>query len=101
MPQYRKINIPLHLFKGKRYLKPTRYPSIPLRNDDIQILTDSGDRLDNLAYQFYGDTSYWIWIVLANPSKVRRDGYYISPGTQLRIPRNIEEIVTKFEKLNK
>ena len=101
MPQYRKINIPLRSFKKKRYLKPVKYPSIPTSNNDIQILTDSGDRLDNLAYQFYGVTSYWIWIVLANPDKLRRDSYYVSPGTQLRIPRNIEEIITKFEKLNK
>tara|TARA_R110000803_G_scaffold158693_1_gene222929 strand:+ start:199 stop:504 length:306 start_codon:yes stop_codon:yes gene_type:complete len=101
MPQYRKINIPLHLFKGKRYLKPTRYPSIPLRNDDIQILTDSGDRLDNLASQFYGDTSYWFWIVLSNPDKLRRDSYYIPPGTQLRIPVDINSIISEFERMNK
>ena len=101
MPQYRNIENPISTYKGKRYLRSIKYPTIPLSNNDIQILTVEGDRLDNLAYQFYGDTSYWIWIVLANPSKVRRDGYYISPGTQLRIPRNIEEIVTKFEKLNK
>jgi nucleoid-associated protein YgaU len=101
MSQYRKINMPLRSFKGKRYLKPTKYPSIPLSNHDTQILTDSGDRLDNLAFQFYGDTSYWFWIVLANPDKLRRDSYYVPPGTQLRIPSNIGAIVSEFKRLNK
>ena len=101
MPQYRKINIPLRSLKGKRYLKQTKYPSIPLSNNDIQILTDSGDRLDNLAFQFYGDTSYWIWIVLANPDKLRRDSYYVSPGTQLRIPADISVIMSEFKRLNR
>lgn len=101
MPEYRNIENPILSYKGKRYLRPTHYPTIPLSNNDIQILTNSGDRLDNLAYQFYNDTSYWIWIVLANPDKVKRDSYYIPVGTQLRIPRDIEAIITNFEKLNK
>ena len=101
MAQYRKINIPLRSFQRKRYLKPIKYPSIPTSNNDIQILTDSGDRLDNLAFQFYGDTSYWIWIVLANPDKLKRDSYYVAPGTQLRIPSNISAIVSSFKDLNK
>lgn len=100
MPQYRKINIPLRSFKKKRYLKPVKYPSIPISSDDIQILTDSGDRLDNLAFQFYGDTSYWIWIALANPDKLNRDSYYVSSGIQLRIPANINAIIDEFEKIN-
>jgi len=87
--------------KGTKYLKPTRYPRVPLSNNDIQILTIEGDRLDNLAFQFYGDTSYWIWVVLANPDKVRRDSYYITPGTQLRIPANINGVIESFKNINK
>ncbi len=100
MPQYRKINIPIRSLKGKRYLKPTKYPSIPLNNDDIQIITDSGDRLDNLAFQFYNDTSYWIWIVLANPDKLKRDSYYVPAGVHLRIPSDINSIISEFERIN-
>jgi len=101
MALYRNLNTEIDYYKGKRYLAPTKYPSIPLSNDDTQIITDSGDRLDNLAYQFYGDTSYWIWIVLANPDKLRRDSYYIPPGTRLRIPTDINSVISDFEKLNK
>jgi len=101
MPKYRNIENPISSYKGKRYLSPITYPTIPLSNNDIQILTDSGDRLDNLAYQFYGNTSYWVWIVLANPDKVRRDSYYVSPGTQLRIPTNISGVIKEFKDINR
>lgn len=101
MPKYRNIENQISSFKGKRYLRPITYPTIPLSNNDIQILTDSGDRLDNLAYQFYNNTSYWIWIALANPDKVRRDSYYIPPGTQLRIPADISSVIKKFKDINR
>ena len=101
MALYRNINIDINFKKGKRYLNSTKYPSIPINDSDIQILTDSGDRLDNLAFQFYGNTSYWIWIVLANPDKVRRDSYYITPGTQLRIHSNINGVIADFKNINK
>lgn len=101
MAYYRGINNRTFKQKGKNYLKSTKYPSIFPSSDDIQILTDAGDRLDNLAYRFYFDTSYWIWIVLANPDKLRRDSYYVAPGTHLRIPANIEGIVEGFKSLNR
>lgn len=100
MSQYRNINQPTTNFQNKRKFTTTRYPQIPLSDDDIQVLTDSGDRLDNLAFQFYGDTSYWIWIVLANPNKTSRDSYFVEPGTQLRIPANINGIISNFKSLN-
>ena len=100
MEIYRNILNKVDTYKGNRYLKSIKDPSIPLRDDDIQILTDSGDRLDNLAFQFYDDTSYWIWIVLANPGKVRRDSYVVAPGTQLRIPRDLKGIIQEFENMN-
>ena len=44
--------------EGKRYYKPLKYPDIPLSPNDIYITTTIGDRLDNLAHQFYNDVSY-------------------------------------------
>tara|TARA_R110000822_G_scaffold307581_1_gene434771 strand:+ start:342 stop:647 length:306 start_codon:yes stop_codon:yes gene_type:complete len=101
MPKYRNIENPMSTYKGKRYLRPITYPTIPLSNNDTQIITDSGDRLDNLAHQFYGDTSYWIWIVLANPDKLKRYSYYIPPGTQLRIPADISSVIKEFKDINR
>ena len=37
----------------KRTYKNLKYPEIPLTFNDIYITTTSGDRLDNLAHQFY------------------------------------------------
>mgnify|MGYP004008609427 CR=1 FL=1 len=101
MAIYRKIEIPTTTRKGKRHLSTTRYPSIPISDNDIQILTDKGDRLDNLAFRFYGDTSFWIWLVLANPNKTRRDSYYVDAGVQLRVPTNINGVTLNFKNINK
>ena len=45
-----------------RYRSSTRYPEIPLSESDVFLYTMRGDRLDNLAYQFYGDPTLW-WIL--------------------------------------
>lgn len=44
-----------------------------------------GDRLDDLAYQFYGTALEWWRILDANPEVL--NPVQISPGTALRIPQ--------------
>lgn len=85
---------------GKRYRKNTITPDSPLSSDDVYIITVNGDRLDNLAYEFYNDTSYWWVIAVANPEKVRRDSVFVEGGIQLRIPSNPQIIQTSFNVLN-
>lgn len=86
---------------GSTYCRTTFYPEIPLSENDIYVITDFGDRLDLLANQFYSDTSlYWI-ISSANPNKVNFGSISLSPGTQLRIPININDILTSYNNLNK
>ena len=41
--------------------KTTVYSSIPETDSDIYVITTAGDRLDNLAAQFYGDVNLWCW----------------------------------------
>lgn len=85
---------------GSSYYKTTFYPEIPLSEDDIYIITDFGDILDLLANQFYKDISlYWI-IVAANPNKMDFGSISISPGTQLRVPISINDIITSYNNLN-
>lgn len=43
------------------------------------------DRLDDLALQFLGSSDLWWQIMDLNPEVI--DPFSISPGTQLRIPR--------------
>lgn len=84
--------------EGRRYRSNAVYPTIPYGEDDIYILTTVGDRYDQLAQQFYGDSSLWWIIASANNSK--RDGLIVEPGIQLRIPENHQEVVRKYIDLN-
>lgn len=76
------------------------YPETPLREDDIYVITDWGDRLDLLSEQFYKDqTLYWI-ISSANPDSVDFSSLHLSAGTQLRIPTNISDIIDSYRRIN-
>ena len=86
--------------KGKRYYKPLRYPEIPLDVQDLYIITVSGDRLDLLANQFYNDTRLWWIIATANMNVIRRDSFNLKAGLEIRIPADIQDILSNFESLN-
>ena len=62
----------------------TIYEEVPQRNDDILVITQEGDRFDNLAYQYYGDPSLWWFIARAN----NMVSMNVEVGTHLRIPAN-------------
>ncbi len=82
------------------YAKTVKYPEIPYNQNDIYVLTDAGDNLPELAYKFYNDTTlYWV-ISVANPNAVSFGSIFPTPGTQLRIPQNISNIIDLFNKLN-
>ena len=44
----------------------TLYDIIPESDNDTYVISQYGDRLDLLAYQYYGDTSLWWYIAKAN-----------------------------------
>ena len=78
--------------------RTTIYPAIPRKEDDIYIISRDSDRLDLLAGQYYEDTTMW-WII-ANANNIGKGTLVVPPGLQLRIPQDIEEIVTQFNELN-
>lgn len=85
---------------GDIYYKDVTYPEYEPTENDIYVETEFGDRLDLLAYQFYGDvTLYWI-IAIANPDKVNFGSIFLSPGSQLAIPQDISGIIDSYNKLN-
>ena len=86
--------------RRKRKYRDIKYPTIPLTGDDTYITTTSGDRLDTIAYSFYGDVDLWWIIAISNIGKVRRDSFFIKPGLQIRIPNSKEEIIEKYKELN-
>ena len=85
---------------GKRYYRETFIPSIPEEEGDTYFITERGDRLDLLAYEFYQDVSLWWILAAANPIPTRRDSYMIEPGHQFRIPVNPQAAIRQYYKLN-
>ena len=85
---------------GDLYYDTVSYPEVGARESDIYLETEFGDRLDALSFQFYGDvTLYWI-ISIRNPNKVNFDSLYLSPGSVIAIPQNINSIVDSYNILN-
>lgn len=85
---------------GKRYYKSIKYPAIPRTENDLYAYTTEGDRYDILAQQFYGDSSLWWVISLANSSNYPQGSIFPPVGIQLRIPFNISDILTEYRLLN-
>lgn len=79
---------------GRTVFRSTIYPNIPFRNDDVYVATETGDRLDTLAHQFYGDSRLW-WII-ASANNIHNAVFALEDGTVLRIPQNYIEIVNNF-----
>ena len=65
---------------------PVVYSFIPKSDNDIYVITQSGDRLDHLAQQFYGNVQLWWYIAKANGLKFMT----LEPGISLRIPATTE-----------
>ena len=76
-------------------LQTTRYLEIPLSTEDIYTTTTIGDRYDTLASHYYGKSSLWWVIVIANP-QFPKDSLIPPIGVQIRIP----EIANAFSIAN-
>ncbi len=83
----------------KKYLESTIYPKIKPTNDDIYIISTQSDRLDLLAAKYYGDPTYWWIISVAN--NLNDASLAIEVGKQLRIPGNLSNVLTEFERINR
>ena len=80
---------------GRRVLKPTMYPTIPIEDSDVFIYPIFGDRLETLAFRYYQDTSLW-WII-AKANNLESGVVGLDPTKQIRIPTDIEPILVKLE----
>lgn len=79
---------------GREVYATKRYPNIPLRESDIYVATETGDRLDTLAKTFYDDPKLW-WII-ASANNIHDAKLSFPDGTVLRIPVQYIEIVNDF-----
>ena len=69
--------------KGSRNYSTTIYNKVPVLDTDLYFITQEGDRLDNLAYFFYGDSSLW-WVI-ANANNLTT--LNVKPGMKMLIPK--------------
>ena len=83
---------------GIRAYKTTYYPDIPIRDTDQFIYPRFGERLDVLAYKFYGDVTLWWVIAKANGLTGKM---YAPQNTEIRIPGNVSKVLEDFNNLNK
>lgn len=79
---------------GRTVYRSTIYPNIPLSEFDVYVMSETGDRLDTLAYEYYGDQSLW-WII-ASANNIHNAPLGLADGTILRIPTNYLYIRSKF-----
>lgn len=67
---------------NKRYYETTIYKKVEEKNSDSYFIAQEGDRCDNLANRFYGDSTLWWFIAKVNNLTTNN----IPAGTSLRIP---------------
>jgi nucleoid-associated protein YgaU len=67
---------------NKKYYETTIYKKVEEKNTDSYFIAVEGDRCDNLANRFYGDSSLWWFIAKVNNLSTNN----IPAGTSLRIP---------------
>jgi nucleoid-associated protein YgaU len=97
MKRYSEISVQTR-WDGKRVYQTATYPPIIPQDSDIQVVSNSEDYLDTLAYKYYGDpTLYWI-IALAN--NLGKGRFSIPPGLTLRIPIDVGSILIAYNQLN-
>ena len=101
-------SIPKTKYEGKTVYKTSRYPEVPLSENDIYVISTQGDRFDVLAQQYYGDSSLWWVISIANTGNagagtlpvLPQNTLIIPEGIQIRIPNNPLEVYNVFNEIN-
>ena len=101
-------NIQKEKIDGKEVYVTSSYPEVPLSPNDIYVYTTQGDRFDVLAQQYYGDSSLWWVISIANTGNagagtlvsLPQNSLVIPEGIQIRIPSNYSNVVRNFALIN-
>jgi len=84
----------------KRKLSSIIIQSTPNQDGDVYIKTTSIERLDKLAYTFYGDASFW-WI-LATENALGKGTLIVPSDTRMRIPNpdTIQQYINNINNTN-
>ena len=92
-------NTPILTKDFQPYYKSKFYPNIPLSESDVYVITTVGDRLDSLAYSYYNDSTLW-WVIAMANNNATNGALYPIPGTQLRIPTDLNNVLNLFKQFN-
>ena len=79
----------------QRYLSTEDYPSFGKKDTDVLIRAKFGDRMDNLANQYYGDSNLW-WVIAKSNVDLFDGGIFLKPGEEYRIPTDLTESGQEF-----
>jgi len=96
--RYQNINVIKQNGIGNQYYVNNLYPEIEPTEEDDYVIAVLGDRLDLLAFDFYGDSSLW-WII-ASANSLPGDSLYLEPGMQIRIPVDVVSAVNQYKQAN-
>ena len=72
---------------NKTYYTTTVYKKVNEKNTDSYFIAQDGDRCDNLANRFYGDSTLWWFIARVNNLTTNN----IPAGTSIRIPATTQD----------
>jgi len=84
---------------NRRVRVSTIYPPIPKHPDDTYVLTTVGDTLYALANQYYNSVNYY-WVIAEANEGMNKATLNLAPGIQLRIPSQLNQIISDFRDLN-
>lgn len=84
---------------GKKYYESVFFPEIPTTDNDIYIITESGDRLDLIAHDYYADVKYWV--VIAAVNNLGKGTYIVPAGLQLRLPADLGKVESMYNEFQK
>lgn len=84
--------------EGSDFYQTQLLPDVDRRPEDVIITTETGQRLDRLAFRFYDDAKLW-WVIAA-ANNLGRGDWTVPAGIQLRIPQNLSEVIRETRRVN-
>lgn len=79
---------------GRNVYRSRIYPNIPLKDSDLYVVSQTGDRLDSIANEYYGNSNLW-WII-ATANNLHGSDFAVKDGTILRVPTDYQNILNEF-----
>jgi nucleoid-associated protein YgaU len=99
MSRYETQKITLDAVNKRRFYTSLLDITIEKEDTDEYVIVSFGERLDLLAFRYYGDAALW-WIIAAANPELRKDSFFLEPGTQVRVPINAPDIVRAYNTFN-